>query len=547
MSQLGALIWLKWRLFRNAMRSRKAATNRIASALGTLAALTLALFIALTMGIAAYGLTANTSGEEQVQGMFLIFAMVASAYLVWATLPLSLGGGNQFNPERLMLYPISLRKLFAIDMLSELTSLASIFAVPSVLALALGAGLRNRNVLMALGAAVCAILFGVALAKLFSTAIGSLMQKRRTRGETLIALIGAIGGLAGGLMGQLAPSLDLKTFPSSLGWTPPGAVALALTSGLRVDGAATYIFSLAILMTYTLVAITVTYWIACRTLMGAGGAKRRTPHLNAEGQSRTYRGWQLPFLSAELSMIVEKELRYAVRNAQLRVVALMPIILSLSFKIAQSQHAGQASGFLSRTAPYTEGMQPALSVFYVFLVLSSISCNLFAYDGDGMRALILAPVDRRTILIGKNIAVVVIAFVFAVAATVVNEMLSHNLSFLGLIFAVLCFVFFASMFAIIGNWLSMYFPKRLQFGKRMNASGTTGLLLLPIFIGMLLPPAAAIWAGYLARSLVIKYVILAACAGVAVALYFMLITSQGRKLAQRELAILEAVTGKTDE
>ncbi|HKP71326.1 MAG TPA: ABC transporter permease [Pyrinomonadaceae bacterium] len=39
MAQLGALVWLKWRLFLNAMRSRKGAANRVASALGTLAAL----------------------------------------------------------------------------------------------------------------------------------------------------------------------------------------------------------------------------------------------------------------------------------------------------------------------------------------------------------------------------------------------------------------------------------------------------------------------------------------------------------------------------
>ena len=54
MSQLVTLIWLKWTLFRNTMRSRKAALNQIASILGTLIVLAFALLLALGLGIAAY-------------------------------------------------------------------------------------------------------------------------------------------------------------------------------------------------------------------------------------------------------------------------------------------------------------------------------------------------------------------------------------------------------------------------------------------------------------------------------------------------------------
>ncbi len=59
MSQLFTLIWLKWTLFRNTMRSRKAALNQIASILGTLIVLAFALLLALGLGIAAYVITSQ--------------------------------------------------------------------------------------------------------------------------------------------------------------------------------------------------------------------------------------------------------------------------------------------------------------------------------------------------------------------------------------------------------------------------------------------------------------------------------------------------------
>jgi hypothetical protein len=105
---------------------------------------------------------------------------------------------------------------------------------------------------------------------------------------------------------------------------------------------------------------------------------------------------------------------------------------------------------------------------------------------------------------------------------------------------------FASILSFIGNWLSIYFPKRLQFGKRMNASGVTGLLILPILLAMGVIAAAPVFAAYITGSLLVKYVTLGALAVVAVALYLTLLPLQGRALAKRERDILEAVSGKDE-
>lgn len=568
MDQLYALIWLKWTLFRNTMRSRRGAVNSAASGLGTLAALVLAMFLAVVLGVATYGFTtletqrqANRAllmSQSVQSGLFFIFMVLAFVYMMWAIVPLGLSGGNRFDAGRLLLYPVSLRKLFAIDWLSELSSLGSIFAVPIILAIALGAGLGHEQVSLALLAGLFTAVFGLALAKWLSTSLGALMQKRRTRGETLLALLGAAVGLGGALMGQIAPAIAQRGAAfRGMRWTPPGAAAIALTTGLRENGARDYLLALLTLLAYSIALICLTYLTARRSALGMGGAKRaklRKPE-SARPNGKDA-GWRLPFLSAELSAIVEKELRYAMRNAQLRMLIVMPLIL-IGLRLAQS---GRSSGrertgalptedmsmFGEDFARYAEGLMGSAGVLYVFLILASVACNLFAYEGAGMRTFILSPLNRRNILLGKNMTITFLAFVFSALLLIVNQLVFHDLSRRALLFTALSFLLFSAAVALVGNWLSIGFPKRLEFGKRMNASGVAGFLLIPLMLSLMVPPLLAVVAGYFTQSMAVKYATLTLFAGVAAALYYLLIDRQGRLLEEREVDILEAVGNQTD-
>jgi small-conductance mechanosensitive channel len=234
-------------------------------------------------------------------------------------------------------------------------------------------------------------------------------------------------------------------------------------------------------------------------------------------------------------------------------MAVMPLIL-IAVRLFRGSRAGRdgvpstaALSTASSFAAYTEGLLVAAGVLYVFLILSSLACNLFAYEAGGMRSFILAPVDRRTILLGKNLTITFLAFVFCAVLLAVNQLVFHDLTLAALGFASLSFLLFAACFAVIGNWLSIRFPKRLQFGKRMNASGVTGFLLIPILIALAAPVFLATLAGYLAQSLVLKYATLALFACLAIAFYGLSITGQGRALERSEQDILEAVSGRNEE
>lgn len=564
MSQLTTLIWLKWTLFRNALRSRKAKISQVASILGTVVTLAFALLIALGLGLVAYAISSEASALQSAElraatkaasdmppAYFVLFMIFSFLYLLWASLPLSIGSGNQFDPGRLLMYPISLRKLFAIDLVSELASLSSLFAVPAILALAIGTGLGTGSMAKALIVTVPAIIFGIVLAKWLATSVGALMQKRRSRGETLIALIGGGVALGGALIGQLAP-LVIQHYRSfqSLRWTPPGAAALALIDGLGEHGGAAYVVALITIVAYTVPLVLATYWIAQRTALGRGEL-RRCAGPKPQTTFKQYTGWAIPFLPADLSALIEKEFRYAARNVQLRMLALMPLILIVirfmnTRQSERSRRMPRGMVFGNGLSDFGQGLMVTAGVLYVFMILAGLACNQFAFEEGGMKTLILAPVERRKILIGKNIVVTVIALVFSAVLLTLNEIAFRDLTPGTLLFVTFSFVIFAVMQAVAGNWFSIHFPKRMKFGKRMNVSGMAGLLIIPIVLAMTLPPLGAVAIGYLTQSFPIEYATLALFGGFALALYFPIVASQGRLLERQEREILEVVGKEAD-
>ena len=541
-------------MLRNSLRSRKAVANQVASIIGMLAALLLALVVAAGIGIAAYALTKPSiasmlqasrrrAQQDSFSTEFIFFSIYAFLYLMWATIPLSIGSSRQFDAGNLLLYPISLRKLFAIDFVSEVANIQSLFAIPAIVAMSIGAALGSGEFVATLLAAIPISLFGVALSKWLSTTIGSVFRRKRGRGETIIAITGAIAGLGGAMAGQLAPLIARHSESLRiLRWTPPGAAALLIDARYNKDPN-TYIASFLMLSILTVLLIVGTYLIARRAALGYEGSKRR--QVRAVAQESNYVGWKLPLMPDDLSAIYEKELRYGLRNAQLRMLALMPLIWIFIRLMNARRFGGGFSSFSSSARgeflTYAGGLIASGGVLYVFLLLAGLWCNQFAMEDAGMRALILSPIDRTRILFGKNLAVITIALAFSTVLLAVNEIIFRDLDPGTLLFVTLSFVCFATMACVVGNWQSVNFPKRMQFGKRLNTSGVAGLFLIPLLVLLATPPMAATLIGYATESLILEYATLAAIALILIGIYFFVINAQGRALERREIQILDAI------
>jgi hypothetical protein len=366
----------------------------------------------------------------------------------------------------------------------------------------------------------------------------------------VLALLGAALGMTGVLMGQLMPLLERNAaYLEGTRWTPPGAAAYALARGLFAGDAGALAVSLLTLAAYAAACVLLAYRVARRTALGVGGggAKRRAAEETqaaaaGAGVGEAYAGWRLPFASPQFSALFEKEVRYALRNAQLRVIALMAVGLTVVLRMGPA--GARSSRMWGTFTPYAEGAGAVFSVIYICMLVSPISTNLFGYDGAGMRAVVLSPVSRRTVLLAKNAAVALISLLLVTVGVFAGGLILGDLTPTTLLFALLSYVTTAALFAPVGNWLSLQFPKRVEFGKRMNRSGVAGLLLVPIFFLLLLPPAASIIAAHFAGRHLVKYVILAAFALVSALFYALMLPLQGRWLERRELEVLEAVTGR---
>jgi hypothetical protein len=433
-----------------------------------------------------------------------------------------------------------------VDFISEFTTLHSVFLVPAVLALCIGSGLGSGNLSTSLIAAVPGLLFGVALSKWLSTIIGSILRRKRSRGETIIALIGAIAGLGTAAVSQVAPILfkHAETF-RSLRWTPPGAAAFLLMADVASDPLP-YAVAFVTLSAYAIALLVATFWIARRAALGLERRQKQKSAAPVTGDGG-YSGWQIPFLPPDLSAIVEKELRYALRNAQVRMMALMPLIIIVIRMVNRQRFGTVGRGFSNGFVTYGSSLLLIGGMVYVFLILAGLSSNLFAFEEGGMRTLILSPIDRRRILLGKNLVLTLIALVFCSALLVLNFILFRDTTPANLLFLAMTFIIFAAISSSIGNWLSIRFPKRMKYGKRLNVSGVAGLFLIPQVGLLLLAPVLATLIGYSTKSLWNEYIALAAFTLLALAFYSIMINWQGKVLARREIEILDAVREPVDE
>ena len=110
----------------------------------------------------------------------------------------------------------------------------------------------------------------------------------------------------------------------------------------------------------------------------------------------------------------------------------------------------------------------------------------FSYDRDGFRALVLSPVRRKDILIGKNAAIGILTFVSGVLVFVLLQIfLPYSIpTFLASIVQVLaCFL----LMAIIGNFLSVYCPVGLKRGT-MQPTNAPVLSTVLLYVGVIRSP-----------------------------------------------------------
>lgn len=205
-------------------------------------------------------------------------------------------------------------------------------------------------------------------------------------------------------------------------------------------------------------------------VVGQRGARRTAADIRP--------GWDLPGLPPEAGAVAEKEFRYLSRSGPVLLTFITPIVMLFVFGLGG--RSGNSAGFLQNWPDLALPVGGA----YALLLLTNLIYNNFGHDAGAIQFFLVSPASFRSIMLGKNIAHMGVLAVELIALWIgvsllfrppTAEMLLITLS--GLLFA-------APINLAAGNLLSLYSPKKTEFGTfgRQRASQTTVLASFAIQI-----------------------------------------------------------------
>ncbi len=256
-------------------------------------------------------------------------------------------------------------------------------------------------------------------------------------------------------------------------------------------------------------------------VVGQRDARRTAPDIRL--------GWDLPGLPREAGAVVEKEYRYLSRSGPVLLTFITPIVMLFVFGLGG--RSGNSAGFLQ----HWPDLALPVGAAYSLLLLTNLIYNNFGHDAGGIQFFLVSPASFRSVMIGKNIAHMGVLAVELIALWIGVSLLFRPPTAETLLITLSGLLFAAPINLAAGNLLSLYSPKKTEFGTfgRQRASQTTVLASFAIQILVVGIAAATL---LIARSYGrerLAIVIFFALAGLSFSIYMFVLTRVDRMAARR--------------
>ncbi len=566
MEQLKAILRLRWQLTRNQWGRSKHGVRGAVAVIILIAACLLGAFcfLAALLG-AAFGLRDASNDAVMMvwfflTGIFLFFWIVG----VLAELQRS----EAIDLQRLMHLPVRLGQIFLINYLASHFAPSIIIAVPAVFGLAIGLAIaRDPIMLLMLPLALSMIFMITAWTYCLRGWLAALMNNPRRRRSIIAAVTFAL------ILIAQAPNLYLNVFARSGShrrnvvpmdkilavqkFVPPFWVSLgarSLAAGEPIP---------AVLGTIGCVSIgALGLRRAYRTTLKCyhGDATSRTslaPRRSVQAQSTTaataprpsrFLEGRLPGVPDEASAVALASFRSMLRAPEIKLAWAMslavPFIVGASIVFRARVHLSDSA------KPF---LLPAVIAFSLFTLVQFLS-NQFGFDREGFQTIVLSPVNRRALVLGKNLAAFPIIICSGLFWLILISVFL-GLPFLTALAAIFQIVSMALIASIFGNLISIYFPHRVRAAslKPTKISGTRGIvlvlcqlflpfLMIPVFIA----PTAELFFHLSGLTFPINLALSVLIALLSAAGYLWSLPSFGRLLQQREIRVLEILTTEVE-
>jgi ABC-2 type transport system permease protein len=473
---------LRWRVFRNSLRTTRDWLDLAAIALTTALGALFVGGVGLGLGAAAYALVHRDAPE------FLALPLLA-VFLFWQFVPLLLASSaTGFDFRHLLRFPLRFPAFFLVSLAYALFDPAAIGSLVWLGSIAAGITTARPELLpwtlLVLAVFAAANLL---LSRMVFAWLERLLARRRSR-EALVAFF-LLCVLSLQLFSAVGARWEKRMKPHAaaalplLQLFPPGLAGKALAAAAR-GNAATILLSTALLAAYGLAFGLLLDRRLRRQYLGEdlGESAAAIPAAAVSStSSASSTSLASSFLPGAVAAVFEKELHYLYRNSVQWLNLLVPLILIIFFSISSSPSRHRAGAFTRSP----ELAFPA-AVAYMFLILTPLVHNSFAFDGRGIQLLYVTPVRFRDVLLGKNLVFGLILIGETVVVWLLVALLFRPPGAM-IVVATFCGLLFAALVHfIVGNWLSLQFPRRFEFGQfRRRASGVSVLLGLGLQVGLL--------------------------------------------------------------
>ena len=485
--QLRAIAMLRWRLLVNALRSVRGRLNLVSRGLATLLVAGAGIGGGIALGSMAWGITREGNLELLAIPLWIVF-------LFWQLFPVMATAFNEnVDTSSLLRFPLSYPAYFLIRLIFGALDIATALGLLWSLGLLIGISAADFHLapwaLLVIGSFT---IFNILFARMIFVLIEHWLSRRRSR-EVLgvVFLLMMVGfQIAGPVLGRYSKKtgperfLVLQKLIPVERVLPPGAAASVLLNASRGHLAAGILFG-TLLACYSAGA----FWILNLRLRdqysgenSSGGEKRRSPDLPATVQP----GWRIPILRGPTAALYEKELHYFSRSGPMLFTMVMPLVMVFVLW-------GGRKAFM----PHQMGFVFPVGAAYCLLVLTNIVYNSFGGEGGGIQFLFVSPVSFRRVAIAKNLAqLTVLALDVSILWLGVRAIYNPPTGRV-LVFTLAWYFFAVPLNLAVGNWLSVYTPKRIDYATfgRQRAAESTILLSLLVQFSAIATGAGAIFIG----------------------------------------------------
>jgi ABC-2 type transport system permease protein len=532
--QLRAIVFLRWRLFANSLRSVRGRLNLVSRSLMGLLVAGAAIGGAVAAGFAAWGLEKEGKPEWLALPFWLIF-------LFWQLFPI-MATAFTYNVDTsaLLRFPLSYAEYLLVRLVLGALDIATALGISWSVGLYIGViAADSRITPWALAAVVCFILFNLLFARMVFVWLEHWLSSRRSKEVMGVAVLLMMIGfqVAGPVLERYSRQPASNRFHAAAKFLPaekalpPGLAAASVGDAGQKRNLSALVHA-ALVLAYAGAALWLVHLRLHEQYRGenpSGGEELRTGVTNS---AAVRRGWRLPVFSGAISAVFEKELRYFSRSGPMLFTLIMPVIMVFLLWGGRRALVGQQP----------QGFVFPVGAAYCLLVMTNILYNSFGGDGGGVQFYLFSPIPFRQVSAAKNLAHL---FVLGLNVSILwmgVSMIFHppRLRVVALTFAWLLFA--APVNFAVGNVLSVYSPKRIEYSTfgRQRASETTILISLAVQLAVIAIGALAVYIANLYRNLWVAVLILLLLAVGSIAAYFVSLARLDRLALERR----EVLTGE---